>query len=158
MEGEARALSYFAFDLNIAPMCLKDTARNGKSQPGAAGAAVTGFLATIKTFEDVWDILWADAFARVADRHFHARACSPRFDFDLPMAGCVSQCIADEIIEHASDGLCIHKDRVNVGRNLTLQFYFLFHGKMRKTLQCIRDKIAERRLRALKRKATGIQL
>jgi hypothetical protein len=62
------------FDLNIAPMSLDDTARDGESQPCAARAAIAGprSVAAIKTFKDMWNILRADAFARIADGHFHA--------------------------------------------------------------------------------------
>ena len=72
MEAKARALSHLAFHLNIASMRLDNAARDGKPQPCPSCAAVTGLLTSIKTFEDVWDVLGADAFASIADGHFHA--------------------------------------------------------------------------------------
>src|SRR4030095_4393607 len=111
-----------------------------------------------KTFEDMWDILRAHAFACVTHCHFHAGTCSPRIDFDLPSARCVSQRIADQIIEHTANCLCIHEDRVNIWIDLAFKLYFMFQCKVRETFKCIGDEIADRGVRALKWKPTGIQL
>src|ERR1041384_3032437 len=112
MESEARALPGLAFYCNIALMGLDDPARDSKPPPRAARAVLTGprGIAAVETLEDVRQVLRADALARIADGHFHARADSPRMDFDRPSGRRVLQCIADEIIEHPSDGLSVHKD------------------------------------------------
>src|SRR5574342_17395 len=129
-------------------MCAYDAARDGKTQARATGSSVSGFLTTIKALEDVRDILGADAFTRIADGHFHARACSAHPDADSPSRRRVPQCIADQVIEHAAYCLCIHEDRVNIGFSLSLQCNILLLCKLGKTFKGIRNKIIERRFRA----------
>jgi hypothetical protein len=75
MKRELCAFAGLALNLDIAPMCADNAARNGEPQPGASAAtAGPRSVATIETFEDVWDVLGADAFSGITHGHFHAFA------------------------------------------------------------------------------------
>jgi hypothetical protein len=73
MENETRALPRVACHLDVSPMGPDNPARDRKPQACAAGPTVAGAgrVAAIEAFEDVWDILRADAFAGVTDGHFY---------------------------------------------------------------------------------------
>src|SRR5689334_12550183 len=160
MECELRAFTRFALHLDIAPMCLHNTARDGKSQPSAAAATVARprSVTAIKALEDVWDILDADAFAGVADGHIDARTPAPYPDADPSLAGRMPQGVADQVVEHAPDRLCVHQDGVDILLHLAFQRDLLLFCKLGKALERIRDEVAARRRRALERKATRIEL
>ena len=47
-------------------MFLDDAFHDGKAQSAAAAIARAGGVGAIETLEDVWQILWRDADARIA--------------------------------------------------------------------------------------------
>src|SRR5687767_14938935 len=131
MEGKLGAFAGFALDLNISPMCLHNPARNRKTQPGAgAAAARPRSIAAIKALKDVWDVLGADSFAGIANGHIHARGGAPYPGTDSSLRRCMLQRVADEVVEHAPDRLCIDQDGVDIRLHLPLQGNLLLFRKL----------------------------
>src|SRR5215208_4922216 len=111
-------------------MGADDATRDGKPQTCAAGAAVARFLTPVEALEDVWDILRADAFPGIADGHFRAQGGPPYPKADAAPAGRMLQCVADQVIEHASNCLRIHKDWVHIRLHLSFKSDLLLSGKL----------------------------
>src|SRR5688500_2777646 len=137
MESELCAFADFAFHSYVTPMGTYDPACDGQTQPRAARSSIAGFLTTVEAFEDIWDIFGADTLACIAHRRFHARACPPHPNADPPFRLCMPHCVADQVIEHAANCLCIHQDGIHIRLDLTFQCDALLLCKLGKAFERI---------------------
>src|ERR1051325_8713285 len=124
MKRELCAVAHLALHTDISPMGAHDTLRDGQSQPRAACSTVARprSIASIKALKDMWDILSRDSLACVAHGYFHAVICFPGVNPDLTTRGGVPQRVANQVIEHTPNGLCIHENGIDLRLNLPLQF------------------------------------
>ena len=113
-ETERCAAPGRALHMNIPAMCLNDAARDGKPKPGPACGAASRFFAAIKPIEDMREVFRANALAGIVHVHFHNRACSPRMNIYISAALGVAERVADKIVQHTPDSLCIHKNRIYI--------------------------------------------
>ena len=71
-----------AFNLDITPVRIDDTARDGKAQTCTARIPIAGLFAAIEPFKDMFQIFPTDAFTRIADGHFRAQFRPPYLNTD----------------------------------------------------------------------------